>query len=574
MANGRTPQLNAFVTNLTNPVAAPDLEITVDAVPAITAPYYMVIDPLNPEREYVLVTAVNGNVLTVTRSLAGSGSTTHLATQPVAIAPMSQHFDDIWDVLEGAAPPFDHATDITNVLPDQHHTRYTDAEAIAAVGNPADGVYLPLAGGTMEGILSMGGFTLSGLGLLESDADFDVRVPAGSSFLARIDGSTRIGATDAGPVTLHDETGAVQVQVLAAETDINNQLNVNTNPIVQVADPVNPQDAATKAYVDGSVPASISEYALDTNTADGRPGQGLFRRNNGVLANVTFLYIDKLSAVGLDLSDELLGVTTGQTAFLQNYDATNFEVYAVTGPAVDAVDYVRIPVAYESNTNVIVVDDRVILRLTGAADLSATYLRLDGTNNPVAPNNFLTQTVGDARYALAGSGLLPLGGGEGQTLRKTSPTDQDATWYDHVTFDTVAPSNPKQGDIWVNTAEDGGDHDHDGTYLPILGGTMQGDITMNGNDIPGFVQDGELALYMPLSGGTFGGAIDMGGNNINNVGDIPGFVQDGELSAYMPLTGGVLTGGQALASTLVRNVTVGTTQPGSPAVGDLWLDTN
>ena len=50
----------------------------------------------------------------------------------------------------------DHAL-LTNVQPNQHHVRYTDAEAIAAVGDPGDGVYLPLAGGTLTGLLRANG---------------------------------------------------------------------------------------------------------------------------------------------------------------------------------------------------------------------------------------------------------------------------------------------------------------------------------------------------------------------------------------------------------------------------------
>jgi hypothetical protein len=52
-------------------------------------------------------------------------------------------------------PPFSalHA-DLTDVSADQHHTRYTDAEAVAAIGTPWT-AYLPLAGGTLTGGITL-----------------------------------------------------------------------------------------------------------------------------------------------------------------------------------------------------------------------------------------------------------------------------------------------------------------------------------------------------------------------------------------------------------------------------------
>ena len=48
----------------------------------------------------------------------------------------------------------DHSA-LTGVTTSQHHARYTNAEAVAAVGTPWVGQYLPLAGGTLTGALTL-----------------------------------------------------------------------------------------------------------------------------------------------------------------------------------------------------------------------------------------------------------------------------------------------------------------------------------------------------------------------------------------------------------------------------------
>jgi hypothetical protein len=62
--------------------------------------------------------------------------------------------DHIASPHDGGGTPFSGShIDLTDVLSDQHHVRYTDAEAVAA----AAGTYLPLTGGTLTGPLILAG---------------------------------------------------------------------------------------------------------------------------------------------------------------------------------------------------------------------------------------------------------------------------------------------------------------------------------------------------------------------------------------------------------------------------------
>ena len=162
----RTNLVNAVDVELAAPVAPPDLTIEVDdAAPLPPVPFYLVVDPFNDTqgREYMLCALVVGTTLTVTRNLAGTDSDVHDTGDVVRITIAAQHIEDIWDGIEGIPPQtFLHA-DLTDVgaLPSAHHPRYIDSEAVAAVVTAA--LFLPLAGGTMAGIINAGSFPLINL---------------------------------------------------------------------------------------------------------------------------------------------------------------------------------------------------------------------------------------------------------------------------------------------------------------------------------------------------------------------------------------------------------------------------
>ena len=82
--------------------------------------------------------------------------------------------------------------DLTDVVSDQHHTRYADSEAVAAVGTPWVGQYLPLVGGVLTGILDIGG-SAAGIRYTGAGGANTVALKWGSGHItARIDGSVDV----------------------------------------------------------------------------------------------------------------------------------------------------------------------------------------------------------------------------------------------------------------------------------------------------------------------------------------------------------------------------------------------
>ena len=481
MGNGRTDQLNAFITLLSNPVAAPDLEITVDTAPILALPYYLVLDPLTPQREYVLVTGAVANVLTVTRNLSGTGSSTHLAGEPVVMAPMAQHFEDIWDILETLGGQIDH-TELTGVVTDQHHTKYTDGEAITAVGPHTT---------------------------LHSELSDVASLP------------------DAHHVR-YDDPEAVSA-VAAADSYVLLQGDTMDGLLILSGDPANVLGAATKQYVDNAIPVETSSFALDAGNADSRPGAGLYRLNNVVPASVTFIYIDFITSTGVDLQAELLNFRNGTVLYITSLDGIT-EAYNITADAVDATDYARIAVTFDQQTGVIPAGDNVTFNQSGVGLGDTTYLRIDGANSPTADIPFgdnkitglaLGQDAADAanldnidaklvthsalsgahhlRYtdaeAQAAAALdntfLPLAGGvmAGFLILAADPTqdlhaatkkyvDDNLTIADHFT-QVSAPLAPTIGTVWVNP-----DEPPELTYLPIDGSqAMTGELLLGNNRI-------------------------------------------------------------------------------------------
>lgn len=99
---------NAFETTLSTAMGASDLTINVASTSGLNVPCYIVIEPDSASnREYVFIdSAVGATSFTTTtadnRYLTGSAASsglTHAVNSKVRVAPMKQHFEDIWSAV-------------------------------------------------------------------------------------------------------------------------------------------------------------------------------------------------------------------------------------------------------------------------------------------------------------------------------------------------------------------------------------------------------------------------------------------------------------------------------------------
>jgi hypothetical protein len=95
--------------------------------------------------------------------------------------------------------------------------------------------------------------------------------------------------------------------------------------------------------------SSNEAWNYSTSTGDAFPGNGSFRLNNADRSLATFIYMADLSANGVDMSAILSKVGAGDTFYIQQADDANAAVlYTLSGPAVDATTYWKVPVVFNS----------------------------------------------------------------------------------------------------------------------------------------------------------------------------------------------------------------------------------
>ena len=113
--------------------------------------------------------------------------------------------------------------------------------------------------------------------------------------------------------------------------------------------PVGPRGEQGPAGPPG-LSSSVFFYRVDlTSTAPNDPGAGKYKYNNAVMEDVTEIYFDNLTQSGFDASALYKLATLGDQFVLQDKDlAIHHQVWAITGPGVQMMDWFMVPVAFVS----------------------------------------------------------------------------------------------------------------------------------------------------------------------------------------------------------------------------------
>jgi hypothetical protein len=98
--------------------------------------------------------------------------------------------------------------------------------------------------------------------------------------------------------------------------------------------------------------SSVFFYRVDANSITAAdPGAGKLRYNAAVQADATAFYIDWLTADGFDAHLYFELVTVASRLVIQDKDlAVNYQVWEITGPAVNGPDWFAVPVSFVSST--------------------------------------------------------------------------------------------------------------------------------------------------------------------------------------------------------------------------------
>lgn len=292
----RSYSWNAYESDLAAGVDASSGTLLVTSAAGLTAPVYLVLEPENPSlREYVKVTAISTNTLTVERGLDGSANAgqAHAAGVKIRAVAVHQWLNDIFD-------------DIIDV-----DTRITDHEG---AGDPhpqylttgeGDAAYVNVSGDTMAGPLLLPGDPVT-------DPEAARKKYVDDQDLASVGGHEG-DATDphaAAGYLKEADADLLYLRLDVANDPLGAELDMGLNKVVNVADPTADEDAATKKYVDDQDAAGEAYADNAVSTHNGAAGAHGGKSDGNPLNHDRYTDAEAIAAVGSNVGG-VLGVSTG-----------------------------------------------------------------------------------------------------------------------------------------------------------------------------------------------------------------------------------------------------------------------
>jgi len=440
---------------------------------------------------------------------------------------------------------------------DNHHLYFYNGTSLIQLDDAASGIYLPLAGGTMSGEIAMGNNLITGLAtpIFNTDAATKGYIDSAlTSFLA-LSGGTMTG-----------------------------EIAMSNHKITGLATPVASDDAATKDYIDNA--AFLAEVKDDSTPQLGGnlDCQSLYKIYNMTTPTdsadgTTKGYVDDLVSDYLSLAG---GTMTGEIA-MGNHKITGLATPVVDTDAstkgyIDSALTSYLGLSGGTMTGNINMGGNSITNAN-----TATFSQAITVGTPTNVGHAATKGYVDDNFLSTAGGTMDAG------IDMDSNPIIDVSY---VLFDAIAtPGTPINGMLF-NWSGDGHlyyrfDDDWvgpiDGSFLPLSGGVMNGNINMDRNnisnitdcEIEGLAYIGTLQVGASGTGNLINANLSMTNHNITNLA-VPvdatcaatkGYVDDNFLS----LAGGSMDGNRITDVLPVLESLA--SDPGTPANGLMYYNT-
>ena len=249
-------------------------------------------------------------------------------------------------------------------------------------------------------------------------------------------------------------------------------LDMNSNRIINLTDPVNNQDAVTKSFLttftSGSVDiaaaaasaaaALVSEtnaatsetnaassensqitFTFDTSTSMADPGVGDFRYNNATVSSVTEIAFDSSMAQTGDPDvsdyiatwDDSTNTITGHITLSKRGNAEVFAIFTVSS-VTDNTGWLQVTVSHVSSSGTFTALDAVDITFSRAGNLGGTLVASDVSGQTGATvalgDSFVFTDVGDSGLLKTDTiqGIIDLAAGGGDLLASNNLSDVDS----------------------------------------------------------------------------------------------------------------------------------------------------